>query len=118
MKPVAAAVIERWFTPEFRGASYPQVALAQNMLENAPPAGYIGCCAAIRDMDLRESISAIKVPTLIIYGAKDPVASGNDARFMAERIEGSGVAELDAAHLSNVEQAPAFTEAVRHFLSR
>src|SRR5271166_2339268 len=51
MKPVAAAVIERWFTPQFR-ASFPErVARAQRMLENASPEGYAACCAAIRDMD-------------------------------------------------------------------
>lgn len=118
MKAVAAAVIERWFTPEFR-ASFPQkVARAQQMLENTPASGYSACCAAIRDMDQCDTVGQIRVPTLVIYGGKDPVTPTADARFLVEHIRGAQSVELNAAHLSNVEQPDAFTEAVSYFLSR
>ena len=118
MKSVAAAVIERWFTPEFR-ASFPEkVARAQQMLENSPPEGYAACCAAIRDMDQRETVTQIKAPTLVIYGASDPVTPASEAHFLTEQIRGAVEVELAAAHLSNVEQADAFTKAVSYFLSR
>ncbi len=118
MKPVAAAVIERWFTAEFRAAFPAEMAKAQNMLENTPPAGYAACCSAIRDMDQRDAVGQIKLPTLIIYGEKDPVAPAPDAEFMHAQIAGSAKVALNAAHLSNVEQPVAFTEAVSSFLSR
>ncbi len=118
MKSVAAAVIERWFTPGFR-ASFPQkVAQAQRMLENTSPEGYAACCAAIRDIDQRETVLRIKTPTLVIYGGSDPVTPASDAQFLTDRIRGAVRVELPAAHLSNVEQAAAFTEAVSNFLSR
>jgi 3-oxoadipate enol-lactonase len=117
MKPIAAAVIERWFTPEFRAAFSERVAKAQAMLETAPPAGYAACCAAIREMDQRETVSQIKTPTLIIYGAQDPVTPPVDAEFLNDRIGGSVKLELNAAHLSNVEQPDAFTAAVSSFLT-
>ncbi|SRR6266536_3392355 len=118
MKPVAAAVIERWFTPGFR-ASFPEkVAPAQRMLEQSPPEGYAACCAAIRDMDQREAVAQIKAATLVIYGGSDPVTPAADAHFLKDRIPGAVEVELPAAHLSNVEQAGAFTEAVSYFLSR
>ncbi len=117
MKSVAAAVIERWFTPGFR-ASFPEkVARAQRMLESTGPAGYAGCCAAIRDMDQREAVAWIEVPTLVIYGGSDSVIPLADAHFLTNRIRGAKELELAAAHLSNVEQADAFTEAVSRFLS-
>jgi 3-oxoadipate enol-lactonase len=118
MKEVAAAVIQRWFTPEFRATSSDQVNRAQAMLEASPPAGYAACCAAIRDIDLRDAVREIRVPTLVIGGSKDPVTSMADAQYLIERIPGSVLAELNAAHLSNVEQATAFTHAVADFLSR
>ncbi|MGD0792239.1 MAG: 3-oxoadipate enol-lactonase [Terriglobales bacterium] len=118
MKSVAASVIERWFTPEFR-ASFPEkVARAQQMLENTPPEGYAACCAAIRDMDQRETVAQIKAPTLVIYGGSDPVTPASEAQFLTGRIRGAVKVELPAAHLSNVEQADAFTEAVSYFLAR
>ena len=118
MKPVAAAVMERWFTAEFRAASPERVAKAQAMLENAPPAGYAACCAAIRDMDQRDTVGQIKTPTLIIYGAQDRVTPPGDAEFLNERIQGSVKVELNAAHLSNVEQPDAFTDEVSSFLCK
>jgi len=115
MKPIAAAVIERWFTPEFRASCPDQVAKAQRMLETTPPAGYAACCAAVRDVDLRDAVAQIKSPTLIIYGAKDPVIPAADAQYLANHIQGAAIVELNAAHLSNVEQADAFTQAVSYF---
>jgi len=116
MKLVAAAVVERWFTPEFRASSAEQVARAQRMLESSPPEGYAACCAAIRDMDQRDAVAQIKAPTLVIYGESDPVVPASEAHFLTEHIGGASEVELAAAHLSNVEQADAFTEAVSKFL--
>jgi 3-oxoadipate enol-lactonase len=118
MKSVAAAVIERWFTPEFRASSAEKVARARRMIENSPPEGYAACCAAIRDMDQREAVAQIKAPTLVIYGGNDPVTPAADAQFLTDRIRGAVKVELPAAHLSNVEQAGPFTEAVSQFLSK
>jgi 3-oxoadipate enol-lactonase len=116
MVPVAAAVIERWFTPEFRAAQPQRVAKMQRMIENSPPEGYASCCAAIRDMDQTDAVAKIKVPTLVIYGAKDPVTPRSDAQFLTSGIRGSKSVELDAAHLSNVEQDGEFTESLACFL--
>lgn len=113
---VAGAVVERWFTPEFRAASPAVVATMLRMLENSPAAGYAECCAAIRDMDQRETIKNVRVPTLVIAGAKDPVTSPAEGRFLAENIPGARYAELPAAHLSNIEAAGQFTAELAKFL--
>jgi 3-oxoadipate enol-lactonase len=118
MHPVASAVIERWFTPEFRATSPQRVAKAQSMLENSPPDGYMACCAAIRDMDQSDAVVRITTRTLVIHGRSDPVTPPGDAHFLVTQIRGSAGVELNAAHLSNVEQAEAFTDAVCSFLSR
>lgn len=118
MKAIAGTVIQLWFTPEFRRASSQIVARAQEMLEKASPVGYAGCCAAIRDMDQREEMAQITAPTLVIYGGKDPVTPPAEAHFLTTRIPGAAKMELDAAHLSNVEQPDAFTQAVGDFCSK
>lgn len=117
MKTVAAAVAERWFSPDFRARSPQSVAKAQSMLENSPPDGYSACCAAIRDMDQRAAISAIRVPTLVITGANDPVTPPADGHFLAEQIPNARYAELDTAHLSNVEASAEFTSELMRFLA-
>ena len=118
MRSVASGVIERWFTPEFRAASPKKVAQAQQMLENSPAEGYAASCAAIRDMDQCDSVGRIAAPTLVIRGLRDPVTPAADTEFLVNQIRGAASVELNAAHLSNVEQPEAFTEAVISFLSR
>jgi 3-oxoadipate enol-lactonase len=116
MHAVVDGVLERWFTPEFRAASPSAIESTRQMLLKTPVEGYIGCCAAIRDTDLRGSISRIPVPTLIISGTHDPVAPPSDGHFMEQHISGAQYKELLAAHLSNIEAAEAFTMEVSNFL--
>ena len=117
MAPVAQASIERWFTPGFIAAEPQQIDRIRTMLLANNPAGYAGCCAAIRDMDQRATAGLNRLPTLVIAGADDlatPVAS---AAFLAAQACTARLLVLDpAAHLSNVEQSEAFTDALLDFL--
>ena len=116
-RSLAPAVVERFFSPEFRARSPQAVATAQNVLSEVSTEGYIGCCSALRDADLRDRIGGIRVPTLIITGSKDnatPAALGQELR---DHIPGAQYVELPAAHLSNIEAAAEFNAALSKFLS-
>jgi len=117
MKSVASAVVERWFSPAFREKPPATVSSTLKMLEAANPEGYAACCAAIRDFDFREQLSRIRVPTLVIAGAHDPSTPPADGRFLADQIQGAQYAELDAAHLSNIEAQDRFNNEVAKFLN-
>lgn len=116
MKAIAPAALERWFTPEFRARSPEAIAAVERMLEATPPEGYIACCEAIREMDQRESLSTIRVPTLVIAGGKDPATPPSEGKFIAGKIAEARYAELDAAHLSNLEAPAKFTAELASFL--
>lgn len=116
MKSVSDAVLERWFRPEFRAACPAIVSRAKTMLEASPVEGYIACCAAIRDMDQTNTVSRIRVRTLVIASSADTVTSPQEGRFLIGQIRGSQYIELDAAHLSNMEQSDSFTSTLRNFL--
>jgi 3-oxoadipate enol-lactonase len=116
MAAIVPAVLERWFTPAFRRASPDIVEQARRMLVATPAAGYAACCAAVRDMDQRETIGSIRAATLVTAGAQDAATPPDHARLIAERIAGAQLVELDAAHLSNLEQPADFTAAVLNFL--
>ena len=116
MKGVADLAMARWFSESFRERHEDVVGRFRTMLESCPPAGYVGCCAALRDEDLRESISTIEAPVLAVAGTGDATTPPEGLRFIHERVAGSKMIALDAAHLSNVEQAEAFTSAVMGFL--
>jgi 3-oxoadipate enol-lactonase len=87
------------------------------MLSETPATGYASCCAAIRDADLRSAIANISAPALIIAGHHDPVTPPADAEVMHERIPGSRMSLLDAAHILNVEQAAAFNDLLSTFIT-
>lgn len=116
MSAMTDAVLGRWFTPEFRAAEPAKVEPIRVLLSATDPAGYAGCSAAIRDMDLRLTATLISAPTLIISGLHDPATPPDHAAFLAHAIPGASLVELDAAHISNVEQATAFNAAVSAFL--
>nr|WP_292965606.1 3-oxoadipate enol-lactonase [Novosphingobium sp. UBA1939] len=117
MEVMTSALLERWFTPEFRAAAPGIIAPVREGLLETSPAGYAGCCAAIRDMDMRPVIGLIDLPTLVIAGARDPATPPADAEVLAARIAGSQLVTLDAAHLSNIEQSAAFNAALLDFVS-
>ncbi len=110
---VSEAVLERWFTPAFRAGRRDVVEWARGMLRETPAEGYAGCCEAIRDMDLRERLGAIRVPTLVIAGADDPATPPDHAELMRDSIPDARLVVIEqAAHLANVEQPEAVTQAI------
>jgi len=118
MDAVADASVARWFTPRFSTAHPREVAELREALVSMSRGGYAGCCAAIRDMDLRPIARLIHAPTLLIVGVQDPSTSPRDAALLAgpmprppERVD------LRAAELSNVERPGEFTRAVLDFLA-
>jgi 3-oxoadipate enol-lactonase len=88
------------------------------MFLKTPLDGYLGCCAAIRDMDHRELLAKIKAPTLVIAGRDDVATPMENAIYIQSRIPGAALTVLEAAHISNVEQAAAFTGEVLGFLAQ
>ncbi len=58
MTAIADAVVERWFTAAYRAEPTVVVDRVREMVLETPAEGYAACCAAIRDMDLRETIRA------------------------------------------------------------
>ena len=117
MAAVAGAAIERFFSPRFRGSGSPVVAWAQRTLLGTNVAGYAGCCAAIRDMDMRARLGEIRVPTLVICGSLDvSMPWEGHSRLLAEGIPGATAVQLQTAHISNLEQPSSFTAALHQFL--
>lgn len=114
---IADAVLARWFTPGF-AASHPDVvARIRHTLVHTPPHGYIACCEALREADLRNQIAAIASPVLVVTGTHDLSTPPALGEFIRTRIEGARLVELDCAHISNVEQAEAFNRAMLGFFS-
>jgi 3-oxoadipate enol-lactonase len=110
-------VIDRWFTPEFQKRAPEVVARIRDAFVATPAVGYAACMSALRDVDLREAIRGAKAPVLVVVGKRDPSTPPDAGREIAAAIPGAKLVELDAAHLSNIEDSEAFTRAVVEFLT-
>jgi 3-oxoadipate enol-lactonase len=117
MEGIREMAVARFFTPELASADPGTVEGAGRVLVATDPAGYAGCCAALRDADLRQSIGAIRCPTLILGGERDISTPPAEALWLHEHIPGSRLRVLEgAAHFSVVEQPGAWTDEVARFL--
>ena len=114
---IADSVLARWFTPGFAASNPDVVAAIRHTLITTSPAGYIACCEALREADLRNEIAAIQSPVLVVTGTHDLSTPPALGEFVRTRIEGARLVELPAAHISNVEQAAGFNRALRDFFS-
>jgi 3-oxoadipate enol-lactonase len=112
---LADATMKRWFTS---AADPAVVARFRAMLSGMPAAGYAACCAAIRDMDLRDRLPRIAAPTLVIGATEDTSAPpAEHAEVIADGIPDARLLILEhAAHLANVERADAVTAAMEEHL--
>lgn len=116
MTAVADAALPRWFSPAFHQRDPETVHAFRAMMQSCAADGYLGCCAALRDADLRSEIASVAAPTLLIASTADSATPPDGLEFMRDRIRGAELVTLEAGHLSNVECAAEFTAAVLDFL--
>jgi 3-oxoadipate enol-lactonase len=116
MSALAQPTLDRWLSKEFQQQQPSEADRIRQMIANSPVAGYAGCGAAIRTLDVTDQIKAITLPTFIIAGKNDPSTPAAASEVIHREIKGSQLLVLDAMHFCNVEQAQAFNKAMRGFL--
>ena len=117
MPAVVDLAMQRFFSADALAKHNPHVGSIRSVFLGTDPVGYLGCCAALRDMNHVELIRQIKAPTLVISGDRDVATpwSGHGER-LAQEIPGAKAIHLTAAHLSNIERPHSFTTALLEFL--
>lgn len=120
MAGIADAMLPKLLTPE-TVSKHPEIVkrVRDMMLKTKPE----GAAAALRGMaereDQTELLPEISVPTLILVGAEDAITPVADSEKMHHAIAGSSLVVLDhAGHVSNIERAQQFNDALLHFLSQ
>jgi 3-oxoadipate enol-lactonase/4-carboxymuconolactone decarboxylase len=109
--------MQRFFSAESLLKRKPYVGSVRSVFLGTDPAGYAGCCAALRDFDSTQDLEKITTPTLIIAGDNDvstPWLGCGD--ILARAIAGARAVCLPATHLSNLERPHGFTAALTDFL--
>lgn len=119
MAALADGTMQRWLSPEFQEANPDIEKKIRNMILATPVAGFAGCCRAIRDFDVKDKISRISVPVLILVGENDPGTPVEMSQEIRDAMSGAEMVTLPQAfHLSNIEAAEQFNQTVVDFLAR
>lgn len=118
MEPLAEVMMQRWFTESFLRLHQEELVSPRSVMEKTNADGYIGCCLALRNEDLRAQVSRIQSPGLVIASEFDIATPVTDGRALHEGLPNSEYTQLDAAHLSVWERPQEFQSAVLNFIER
>lgn len=119
MEAMVDGTLGRWFTEPYRASNKNVIDPVAAAIRETPVEGYAGCCAAISKMDALDRLEEIDCPTLVIVGEQDQGTTPAAARLIQQNIRGAELVIIpSAAHLSNIEQAQAFNDALTRFYDR
>lgn len=119
MPAIVDLTMQRFFSAKMLalGLADPHAESVRSVFLGTDPAGYLSCCAALRDVDFRTQLTQIRTPTLVIGSDSDPSTPWADAgSVLAREIAGAKAVVLSGAHLSNLAQPRTFTSALLEFL--
>jgi 3-oxoadipate enol-lactonase len=118
MTVVVDATIDRWFTKAGQIHLAAAVEKIRRIILNTPVEGFCACCAAIRDMDQRETIHAVSTRTLVMVGEQDPGTPVPAAELIHKGIASSVLKIIpNAAHFVHMEQSSIFNTAFLEFIN-
>ena len=112
-------ILARWFSNHFLKNKIEELQLWRSMLTRTSTLGYLGCCKAIADCDLRNEAKSISIPTLLIVGDEDGSTPVNLVKDTANMIKKSKFKIIKGAgHLPCVEKPEIFTNELVKFLGK
>lgn len=117
MEAIATPTLERWLTESYRVSHPDRAAQIRAMICGTSPAGYVAAVAAVRDFDARPLLDRIRCPVLVISADQDLAAPAQHLESLATALRARHVSLARCAHLSCVEQAESFNQAVGTFLA-
>jgi 3-oxoadipate enol-lactonase len=117
IEAIAEGVLEKWFGRAFRRDRAAELAIWRDRLAQTPVAGYLGCCAAMADTDLRLSTAGLRLPALAVAGSEDGSTPPDLVRETAETIPGARFALIrGAGHMPPIERPEALAGLIAGFL--
>ena len=119
MAVVVDATIDRWFTKADQKNLASSVEKVRRVILNTPVEGFCACCAAIRDMDQRETIRNVITPTLVMVGEYDSGTPVSAAEYIHQKITSSSLTIIpEAAHFVHMERSSIFNRTLLEFIKK
>ncbi len=116
--PLAWGVMGRWFGAAYLREREGDARGWSNLLVRAPLDGYLGSCAALRDVDLTDRLFEIRVPALCICGTQDAATTPEMVRQLASQLDAEYIGIEGAGHMTPVERPKEFAGALQKFMEK
>jgi len=117
LEPLADGTVERWFTGAFKSQNPGRWKQIRDTVAATTPAGYLGCSAAIMNLDFAGQLSSLRLPVLVVCGADDPGTPASENRRLASLVPGGRYEEIASArHFPNVERPDGFNRIMMSWL--
>lgn len=119
-KVFAQTFVAGAFAPDTFNAKPDAVKAIQSTIERTAPAALCATLLALAARtDSTPGLPNIKVPTLILAGEHDAIATPADAELMRSKIPGAELSIIPhAAHLSNIENPEDYNKHLTAFLAK
>jgi 3-oxoadipate enol-lactonase len=119
MSVLAEPTKGRWFNQRFRSEQPDQVDRFIDMITGMDAEGYASCCEALAGFDVTDQLGRIAVPTRVVAGADDQVATVAACGQMSAAIPGADLVVIeDASHIASAAQPEEFRRAVTEHLDK
>jgi len=117
MASIVDLAMQRFFSSEAQGRDV-LVGAATSVLSGTNPAGYAGCCSALRDVDHRGQLGRIQTPTLVIAGRLDGAVVPKGLQELTQRLPNATFVEYDrSGHFVYLDEPDRFVRDVTSFIA-
>lgn len=117
MEAQVGPTLTRWFTPEGLAANSWGVRYARDHVRRADPARWAATWRTYQTLDVRNRLTELPAPTLVVAGERDVSLPVDAASAIAARIPGAGFTILPAApHMQTLETPQALVDVLDGFL--
>jgi 3-oxoadipate enol-lactonase len=118
MESIREPVVTRFFSPDYPRRHPDEFDRIVKVFAGTDPVGYVGCCAALRDADLRDRVGIIECPTLVVAGELDVAAPPEQSEWLHHMVAGSRLSVIaGAGHIANLDRPEEFDRVVGDFLA-
>ncbi|HEY1227404.1 MAG TPA: alpha/beta fold hydrolase, partial [Ramlibacter sp.] len=114
---IADVAMRRLFAPEFQQQNPDLIAQRKQRFLAVDSATFHGACEALATLDVRDKLSGVKVPTLVLVGEQDEATPPPMSKELAAGLPDAHLEILaGCAHVPQLQAPEQFMQAIRGFI--
>jgi len=118
LEAIADVAMRRLFAPEFQEKNPELIAFRKKCFLAVNPETFHGACEALATLDIRDKLSSVKQPTLVLVGEQDEATPPPMSQELAAGLPNAKLVILPGlAHVPQLQDPEFFLKNIQEFLS-